>query len=94
VNGTRWKDYRRPDKTLSVDEFPRRFLLNVWPDGFRRIRHFGFLANTHRTARLASIRALTMCRRPTSRRRRRMATAHDMLCSPVDPSTFALAALA
>jgi hypothetical protein len=42
---------------LTVDEFIRRFL-HVLPDGFRRIRHFGFLANVHRTARLATIRAL------------------------------------
>ena len=28
------------------------------PDGFHRIRHFGFLANAHRAARLAAIRAL------------------------------------
>jgi len=58
----RWKDYRQPGKpkvmTLAADEFIRRFLLHVLPDGFRRIRHFGFLANAHRTARLATIRAL------------------------------------
>jgi hypothetical protein len=43
----RWKDYRHPEKpkvmTLAADEFIRRFLLHVLPDGFRRIRHFGFL---------------------------------------------------
>ena len=58
----RWKDYRQPDKpkvmTLDADEFIRRFLLHVLPDRFRRIRHFGFLANAHRTARLATIRTL------------------------------------
>lgn len=58
----RWKDYRQPDKpkmmTLQAGEFIRRFLLHVLPDGFRRIRHFGFLANTHRTAKLATIRGL------------------------------------
>jgi len=58
----RWKDYRQPDKpkvmTLDVDEFIRRFLLHVLPVSFRRIRHFGFLANAHRTTRLATIRAL------------------------------------
>lgn len=58
----RWKDYRQPDKpklmTLQADEFIRRFLLHVLPGGFRRIRHFGFLANTHRTAKLATIRGL------------------------------------
>ena len=60
--GFRWKDYRQPDKpkvmTLQAGEFIRRFLLHVLPDGFRRIRHFGFFANTHRTAKLATIRGL------------------------------------
>jgi Putative transposase/Transposase zinc-binding domain len=58
----RWKDYRQPEKpkvmTLDADEFIRRFLLHVLPSGFRRIRHFGFLANAHRTIRIATIRAL------------------------------------
>jgi hypothetical protein len=58
----RWKDYRQPDRprvmTLDADEFIRRFLQHVLPVGFRRIRHFGFLANAHRTAKLATIRAL------------------------------------
>jgi hypothetical protein len=31
--------------TLAADEFLRRFLLHVLPDGFQRIRHYGFLAN-------------------------------------------------
>jgi hypothetical protein len=57
-----WKDYRHPGQlkvmTLWVGEFIRRFLLHVLPDGFRRIRHFGFLANTHRATRLTTIRAL------------------------------------
>jgi hypothetical protein len=39
----RWKDYRHHDKqkvmTLGADEFIRRFLLHVLPDGFHRIRH-------------------------------------------------------
>lgn len=58
----RWKDYRHPQRrqimTLPAGEFIRRFLLHVLPDGFRRIRHFGFLANPHRSAKLALIRAL------------------------------------
>src|SRR4051794_28807195 len=44
--------------TLNADEFIRRFLMHVVPDGFRRIRHFGFLANGQRGARLTTIRAL------------------------------------
>jgi hypothetical protein len=45
----RWKDYREGNHakvmTLSALEFIRRFLLHVLPKGFRRIRHYGFLAN-------------------------------------------------
>jgi Putative transposase/Transposase zinc-binding domain len=57
-----WKDYRR-DGALQVmrlkpDEFIRRFLLHALPDGFHRIRHFGYLANGHRTERLALCRSL------------------------------------
>jgi hypothetical protein len=34
----------------------RRFLLHVLPKGLMRIRHFGFLANRCRKAKLAQIR--------------------------------------
>jgi len=64
----RWKDYRQPARpkvmTLDVGEFIRRFLLHVLPDGFRRIRHFGFLANTHRRSKLAMIRNLLQLTAP------------------------------
>jgi Putative transposase len=57
----RWKDYRAHNKskvmTFDADEFIRRFLLHVLPKGFRRIRHFGFLANACRSAKLPAIRA-------------------------------------
>lgn len=58
----RWKDYRHHDKrkvmTVAAEEFIRRFLLHVLPDGFHRIRHYGFLANGHRAARLEQCRQL------------------------------------
>jgi hypothetical protein len=58
----RWKDYRHHDQpkvmTLEADEFIRRFLLHVLPDGFQRIRHYGFLANRYRQAKLALCRQL------------------------------------
>ena len=44
--------------TLSPAEFMRRFLLHVLPDGFQRIRHYGFLANGTRQAKLTRIRQL------------------------------------
>jgi hypothetical protein len=64
----RWKDYRAGNKskmiTLDAHEFIRRFLLHVLPPGFRRIRHFGFLANACRTTKLATIRAALQAPKP------------------------------
>jgi Putative transposase/Transposase zinc-binding domain len=64
----RWKDYRAGNKsksmTLDAEEFIRRFLLHVLPKGFRRIRHFGFLANACRAAKLARIRAALQAPQP------------------------------
>lgn len=58
----RWRDYRHRSKnkvmTLAVDEFIRRFLLHALPDGFHRIRHYGFLANRRRADKLALCRSL------------------------------------
>jgi hypothetical protein len=58
----RWKDYRCAGKskmmTLAAGEFMRRFLMHTLPDGFHRIRHIGFLANGHRTNKLALCRKL------------------------------------
>jgi len=58
----RWKDYRNGSqtKTMKLDgtEFIRRFLLHVLPNGFVRIRHYGFLANRNRSENLAKCRKL------------------------------------
>ena len=54
-----YKDYRDGQhKVLSLDgdEFLRRFLMHVLPKGMMRIRHYGFLANRYRKARLQQIR--------------------------------------
>jgi len=60
--GFRWRDYRHHGKakvmTIDADEFIRRFLLHSLPDGFHRIRHYGFLANGHRAGKLALCRKL------------------------------------
>src|ERR1700688_4657311 len=51
-----WRDSAHKNEqrrmTLSLDEFLRRFLLHLLPDGFVRIRHFGFLANRKRATNL------------------------------------------
>jgi hypothetical protein len=56
-----WKDYPRGNQlrtmTLDAVEFLRRFLLHVLPRGFKRMRHYGFLANGVRTVKLP------LCRR-------------------------------
>jgi hypothetical protein len=66
----RWKDYRdgNQHKTmmLSANEFIRRFLLHVLPDGFQRIRYFGFLANRYRVEKLALCRQLMQMPPPTA----------------------------
>lgn len=58
----RWRDYRHRGKaklmTLDAHEFIRRFLLHTLPDGFHRIRHYGFLANGHRAAKIELCRNL------------------------------------
>ena len=52
----RWRDSAHQNQhrlmTLSVDEFLRRFLLHLLPEGFVRIRNFGFLANRRRATTL------------------------------------------
>jgi Putative transposase/Transposase zinc-binding domain len=58
----RWKDYRHGNRhatmTLAADEFIRRFLIHVLPEGFQRIRYYGFLCNRQREAKLARCREL------------------------------------
>ena len=58
----RYKDYRNGSQqktmTLSADEFIRRFLLHVLPEGFHRIRYYGFLGNRYRKEKLEQCRRL------------------------------------
>jgi hypothetical protein len=49
---------RKKTMALAAQEFIRRFLLHVLPDGFMRIRHFGFLANRSKKQALAQCRNL------------------------------------
>ena len=67
----RYKDYRRngTDRqrtmTLAADEFFRRFLLHVLPQGFHRIRHYGLLASAGRKANVARARKLLAAPAPS-----------------------------
>jgi hypothetical protein len=60
----KWKDYRvdAPERaklmTLGADEFIRRFLTHVLPEGFHRIRHYGLFASGSRADNVARARQL------------------------------------
>jgi Putative transposase/Transposase zinc-binding domain len=61
----KWKDYRLEEAerynkvmTLNTNEFIRRFLMHVLPQGFHRIRYYGFLACQTRANNIAHIREL------------------------------------
>ncbi len=60
----RYKNYRQSGAerhrtmTLHADEFIRRFLLHVLPQGFHRIRHYGLLAPAGRKANITRAREL------------------------------------
>lgn len=64
-----WKDYRHDSAqrvmNLAAEEFIRRFLLHVLPDGFQHIRSYGLLANRYREAKIARCRQLLGTPTPT-----------------------------
>ena len=67
-----WKNYadhnRKKIMKLEGVEFLRRFLMHVLPNGFMRIRHFGFLANCVRQVRVRLVRQLLKITGALSRR--------------------------
>ena len=58
----RWRDYKHRNQqklmTVSVEEFLRRFMLHTLPQGFVRIRYFGYMAHRRRAALLPLCREL------------------------------------
>src|SRR5690349_7427996 len=97
----RYKDYRRNGQaryrtmTLSADEFIRRFLLHVLPNGFHRIRHYGLLASASCKTNIArpgtdrrpnpAGRAVGIARHGRSRRHYRSSPALSLLRRAHDP---------
>lgn len=59
----KWRDYRDcnnwKEMTLTADEFMRRFLMHVLPQGFMKIRHFGFLSSRGKQLKLPKCKAMT-----------------------------------
>lgn len=60
----KWRDYKDKNKwkvmTVTAQEFIRRFLMHVLPQGFMKIRHYGFLGNRNK------IKKLTLCKKLTN----------------------------
>ena len=87
-----WKDYRQDGKTkamtLDADEFIRRFLLHTLPDGFHRIRYYGFLANGGRRDNVALCRRLLDAR--NARSMREPATGHGNSDRQFNASDFVI----
>ena len=83
----KYKDYRangdarRKIMILDAHEFIRRLLLHVLPDGFHRIRHYGFLANGVRVAAIAKARALLGATAPDRPASNAEPEAYCALCS-------------
>ena len=88
----RWKDYRvrsagkawRKTMTLTAQEFIRRFLLHVLPDGFHRIRHYGLLASSRRAGTIARIGLIIAAATPDATTANREAEIAAEQSDPVD----------
>lgn len=59
----KWRDYsdcnRWKEMTLTAIEFIRRFLMHILPQGFMKIRHFGFLSSRGKQLKLPLCKAMT-----------------------------------
>jgi hypothetical protein len=56
-----WKDYRNGlfrKMKLDVDEFIRRFLLHVLPDGFFKVRYFGIFSSRYRKENISAAKKI------------------------------------
>jgi len=80
----RYKDYKKDrivwdEMTLKAEEFIKRFLWHVLPDGFHKIRHYGFLANGRSKGKLARIREV-LEQKPETEADRPSGEAEAVLC--------------
>jgi predicted Zn-ribbon and HTH transcriptional regulator len=89
----RYKDRKKNNQqqtiTLEANEFIRRFLLHILPDGFMRIRHYGFLANRYKKKSLALCRKalglsgnITQPQKKSTREMMRLLTGKDITRCP------------
>ena len=63
-----WRDYRDKNRlkemTVTAEEFIRRFLMHVLPDGFVKIRHYGILSSRNKKTKLKKCKELLRCVEP------------------------------
>lgn len=87
-----YKDYadgnRTKAMTLDAMEFIRRFLMHVSPQGFMRIRHYGFLGNRHRKSKLALCR--TLLGTPSGQQSAKVCEASESLASVSENDVLAV----
>jgi hypothetical protein len=66
------RDYRQlkglKTMTLSGPEFIRRYISHILPEGFMRVRHYGFLANRCRRKKLSLIQKQTQGDTPLTKK--------------------------
>ena len=78
-----WRDYadnhRQKTMTLKAGEFIRRFLLQVLPARYIRIRHFGLLANRKRKDNIAACRKMIDRGQPVTKENARIETWQEQL---------------
>jgi len=89
----KWRDYADNNKEkimrLKPDEFIRRFLSHVLPNGFMRIRGFGFLANACKAKKIKQIQSQLKYKPPEKTEKRDTAslmfelTGQDITLCPV-----------
>lgn len=81
----RWKDYkdgnRVKEMSITAEEFIRRFLMHVLPDGFVKIRHYGILSSRNKKTKLKRCRELLGCLEPLTYHK---AKDTDLLCDLVE----------
>lgn len=87
----RYKDYADGNKqkcmTVTVTEFIRRFLMHVIPNGFMRIRHYGFLSNRCKEKILALCRKL-LGKKDVLKRRKWKQIIKKLTGNPIDQCTI------
>lgn len=66
-----YRDYSDKNKiknrTVSVSEFVRLFMLHILPSGFMRIRHYGIYASACRNTKLRDCKIMTLTRPPETK---------------------------